>query len=520
MKSLKRIVVFALSLGVVVAAEAQVRLSADFDTGSMGRLVHADTMYMHRGTPDSVRVLSLTVMSRVDPVNPVDKGVPPSSRWFHFRMEGVKNDMVLLRIPNTEVVRPFYSYDGEEYMRFDAKENHYPQMINTVFDRDTAYVAYFVPYTHAHHESDLAAWGRSRYAVCDSIGVSGEGRTISLLTVTDPDVPYENKRKVWIHSREHTSEAPASWHVRGLVNALLGDTPLAAQIRRNAVFYIVPETNPDGVWGGYSRSTPSGINMEINWARPDSLTAPEVLVLKRTIERLTADRPMDLGLNMHSQIAPHVTYWIHSAESTSPAFFRREMLLSALTMNHTDLYHPGDQSFSKLKDIYPEGWYWSLFGEQMLAMTFETPYTYYNRDPNGVWVTTENLAQLGEASLAAVSDILGLGGTERMTVDSEHMSCRGAWKTVCDERVFFGDSYMTAGESGASVTFVWEGVPAGKYDIYRWVPGPLTATYSGDDNRWVLADSVVRRRKGRVSWTYKAAAAGEAIDAVMLVRRR
>lgn len=520
MKSLKRIVLCVLSLAAAEALPAQVRLSADFDTGSVGRLVQADTMCLHGGCPDSVRVLSLTVLSRVDPSNPVDKSVAPSSRWFHFRMEGVRNDMILLRIPNTEVVRPFYSYDGEEYMRFDRKENVYPHSINTVFERDTAYVAYFAPYTHARHESDLRRWSGSRYASCDSIGVSGEGRTISLLTVTDPQTPYKEKRKVWIHSRVHTSEAPASWHVKGLVDALLADTPLAAQIRRNAVFYIVPETNPDGVYGGCSRSVPSGINMEINWDRPDSLTTPEVLVLKRTVERLAADRPMDLGLNMHSQTAPHVTYWIHSAESTSPAYFRRQLLLSALTMNSTNLYAPGEQSFSNLKSIYPEGWYWSLFGEKMLALTFETPYTYYNNDPNGVWVTTENLAQLGEASLEAVSDMLGLGGTERMIADSEQMSVRGPWKTVCDERVFFGDSYMVAGDGGASVTFVWKGVPAGKYDIYRWVPGPQTANFSGDDNRWVLADSIVRRRKGRVSWSFRAAAAGDAADAVMLVRRR
>ena len=499
------------------AAPAQLRLSADFDTENLGKIVRVDSMFLKQSPDDSVQVYSVEVLTRPDPENPVDPDVKPSERWFHFRMEGVRGKNVFLRIPNTEVRRPFFSYDGMNYMRFTQRENLIPQTVHTFFERDTVYVAYFAPYTHQRHTDDMERWSSLPCASSEIIGYSAQGRPIHMLTVTDPSVPESGKRRFWIHARVHTSEAPASWHIKGFVEHLLDSTLLSAQIRRNAVFYIVPETNPDGVFGGYSRSTPSGVNLEINWNRPVEQTAQEVRVLKRTIERLTADRPMDAALNTHSQIAPHITYWIHSAESTSPSFFRREMLLSALTMNHTPFYHPGDQSFSDVNPKYPEGWFWDIVGDKTVALTFETPYTYYNNDPQGEWVSTENLAQVGQATLLTLSDMFDLGGTERKVIDAENAKRRGAWSERSDGQVFFGNSYFVSGKAGASVTFAFGKVPSGRYEIFKWEPGPSTSTYPDGVNRWVRIGRVDQRKKGSLTWTYKATDAGETLDAILLV---
>lgn len=150
-------------------------------------------------------------------------------------------------------------------------------------------------------------------------------------------------------------------------------------------------------------------------------------VLKRTIDSLSTQRPFDVALNLHSQSAPFVTYWIHTAKSTSAKMYRRKMLLSALTIAHTPYYRPIDQRFSEAAPRYAEGWFWQRFGERTLAVTFETPYTYYNNDPAGEWVSRESLAELAHASLLALSDLLDLGGSERRQADSERMKVRGKW---------------------------------------------------------------------------------------------
>ena len=517
MRLLKTILAIAMLLPVTVAA--QVQISTDFDSGCAGRIVSCSTSELECFGSDSASICSIEIMSRADPSNPVDPEVIPSSRWFHLRLEGVRNKMVFLRIPNTEMRRPFFSYDGENYIRFESRENRIPNTVHTLFEQDTVYVAYFIPYTHRQQLEDIRRWSSHPCVTNEVIGYSSEGREINMLTVTDPSVSNTDKRKVWIHTRVHTSEAPASWHLKSMVDELLDDSPLSAEIRRRAIFYIVPETNPDGVSGGYSRSTSTGINLEINWARPDSLTAPEVTVLKRTIERLTADRPMDVALNMHSQTTPQVTYWIHTAETTSPSFFRREMLMSALTACHSPYYNVGEYSLSRLSPKYAEGWFWNKFGDKTLALTFETTYSHYHRNPDSEWVTLENLAQLAHSSLLTLSDLLNLGGSERMAADAESAKLRGKWHTRNDAKLFFGDSYIEAGESKASAVFRFANAEAGTYDVYKWIPGPQTKAATDSDNSWVHTGSVVQKRRGRLTWRYTATEKGEVLDAVLLVRK-
>lgn len=121
---------------------------------------------------------------------------------------------MFLHIPNTEMVRPFYSYDGEEYLRFDAGECSLPQTVYKYFLHDTVYVAYFLPYSHARHKAKADEWACSPFVRRQRIGRSGEGRPIEMLILTDATVPDSLKRRVWIHSRVHTSEAPAAWYPR------------------------------------------------------------------------------------------------------------------------------------------------------------------------------------------------------------------------------------------------------------------------------------------------------------------
>lgn len=452
-----KIVLLAVALpGVWGNVAAQVTISADFDTGSIGSVRRIDSVRMLHAAKNSLEVMSFGIRSRIDPLNPVDTALLPSSRWFHFRLEGVKGKLMFLHIPNTEMVRPFYSYDGEEYLRFDAGECSLPQTVYKYFLHDTVYVAYFLPYSHARHKAKADEWACSPFVRRQRIGRSGEGRPIEMLILTDDTVPDSLKRRVWIHSRVHTSEAPAAWHLEAMIDELLSDAPLSREILRRTVFYVVPETNPDGVRGGYSRSTAQGVNLEINWDRPDSLTQPEVRVLKRTIDSLSTQRPFDVALNLHSQSAPFVTYWIHTAKSTSAKMYRRKMLLSALTIAHTPYYRPIDQRFSEAAPRYAEGWFWQRFGERTLAVTFETPYTYYNNDPAGEWVSRESLAELAHASLLALSDLLDLGGSERRQADSERMKARGKWlRRTAKDRQFFGGSYLVAERKGASVSFVF-----------------------------------------------------------------
>lgn len=528
MKRIRRIGHRLLRLGAAVwiaagslpDASAQVTASADFDSGSMGRMRLSAETRLPAGGRDSIGIVSLEVRSRVDPTDPHAGKAWPSSRWFHFRLQGVRDKLLLLHIPNTELERPFYSYDGRDYRRLDADALVRPQtLLLAAAERDTLYFAYFLPYTHGRHLEKAEQWSRSPFVVRHEIGRSGGGVPLTMLVVTDPGVPDAGKRRVWIHSRVHPSEAPAAWFLEAMVEELLSDRPLSRQLRRSTIFHIVPETNPDGVIGGYSRTTADGINPETDWNRPDSLTSPEVAALKRTIARLADEQPLDVVLNLHTQRAPFVTYWIHTPESSSQQMYRRKMLLSALTIGHTPYYRPIDQRFSTLDPKYAEGWLWQRYGERTLAVTFETTYSCYNADPQGEWVSAENLAELARSSLLALSDLLDLGGEERLRIDCEGRGGRG-WETRRDDnRLFFGDSYRIARRPGAVFACsLPETLPDGCYAVYKWVPGALGARFSERENRWVPLGVTLRKRKGCSRLLYRASAAGDTLDALLLVR--
>ena len=284
-----KIVLLAVALpGVWGNVAAQVTISADFDTGSIGSVRRIDSVRMLHAAKNSLEVMSFGIRSRIDPLNPVDTALLPSSRWFHFRLEGVKGKLMFLHIPNTEMVRPFYSYDGEEYLRFDAGECSLPQTVYKYFLHDTVYVAYFLPYSHARHKAKADEWACSPFVRRQRIGRSGEGRPIEMLILTDATVPDSLKRRVWIHSRVHTSEAPAAWYLEAMIDELLSDAPLSREIMPRKENYMVHEPKPAPVRRGYNLSTDQGDNLKINWDRPDSLTPPEGRVLNLSIYSLSS----------------------------------------------------------------------------------------------------------------------------------------------------------------------------------------------------------------------------------------
>ena len=189
---------------------SQIRISADFDSGSIGSYKLIDSVWFFRNSNDSLLTLSYEIESRFDPLNPVDTALRPSARWYHFRMEGVKGKQIFLNIKNSEAIRPVYSYDGVNFQRFETVENIYKGTVNKIFERDTVYISHFIPYPYSRHEAKLKEWKSLAGVKHEVIGHSTLGLPIEMLTVTDNSVSDVGKKRVWIHGRSHPSETPAS----------------------------------------------------------------------------------------------------------------------------------------------------------------------------------------------------------------------------------------------------------------------------------------------------------------------
>lgn len=89
--------------------------------------------------------------------------------------------------------------------------------------------------------------------------------------------PGTHKKIVWIVARQHPGESMAEWFMEGFLDELT-DTHNAFSNRalKHAIFYVVPNINPDGAIRGHLRTNAVGANLNREWANPTMEHSPEV----------------------------------------------------------------------------------------------------------------------------------------------------------------------------------------------------------------------------------------------------
>lgn len=515
MKMIKVMAAAAFMLAAT-AATAQIKFSSNFESGSMEK-----AELVSQETKNGKEVITYDFYSRFDPANPARPTLAPSARWYYFKMTGVKDKEVILNVKNSDARRPFYSYDNKNWTRFSAAESPDEKTIIKTYDQDEVYIAYYIPYTYSRLLGKIQEWVKHDWVDLSSIGQSEHGRNMPLLTITNKNGKAD-KKVVYIHGRVHTSETPGSWHLERMIDVLTSDTPYANALRENVIYHILPFTNPDGVVEGNSRSNANGVNMEVNWDDPEEVTTKEVKNMRAFLKSLLAQGNVDVFLNMHSQSMHQATYWVHTAETSSDYFYKNLMVLANLTMNDNPYFAKRDLCFSKMGSRYCEGWFWNNSGEKTLAVTFETPYTYYSQNKDGEWVSLENLRTFADHNVLALGDYLGEGAPYRIII--EEPAAAAGFQTLKDNSKFYnGTSYLKAVKDGAAVKYVFNGkkegveIPAGKYEVYKWAAGDNLKESKAGENEWVKVGELQHKGGKKIRYTHKAAS-GELVDNILLKR--
>lgn len=496
---------------------SSVKFFTNFESGSLDSASLKSTVYVAPQMMPGYEQLTFDLFSRFDPANPADPKLQPSARWYYFLMTGVKGKEIVINMHNSDTRRPFYSYDGKEYLRFSTEECAVPNQIKKIYESDSVYIAYFTPYPESMLKSRIAEWEKRECVEVSSIGTSEHGRNMPLLTITNRATDDKEKKVVYIHGRIHTSETPGTWHLDHMIEIISGDSKYAEELRNNTIFYILPFTNPDGVQEGMSRSNANGINLEVNYNSPDSVTAKEVKNILAFLKKTTAKRPIDLVLNMHSQSLNQVTYWVHSAESTSDEYYKQLMLLCNLTINDNPYFRKDDLKFSKHASRYVEGWFWDNFHGKTVAITFETPYTFYNNKPEGEWVSIDNLRAQAHNNVYAIGDFLETPSTERIIV--KESKGKGFKKAKDRGHIFFGNSYLVAKKPGATTKYSVKNLAKGSYDLYKWNAGKNEKVSAEGVNEWVKLGRHDQETDGKFTYTYFASGAGDTADNILLIKK-
>ncbi|MFY8327197.1 M14 family metallopeptidase [Pseudoalteromonas sp. ZZD1] len=223
-------------------------------------------------------------------------------QWFHFRLETTPFQNHKLHINNLENsaypdgwvgYHAVASYDRQTWFRVPSSYEEGTLSFEIEPECGTVYFAYFAPYSYERH-LDLITWAQSQEACqLETLGETLDGRDMSVLRVGgDSD---ENKKTIWITARQHPGETMAEWFVEGVLHKLLDDEdPHAAALLSKAVFYIVPNMNPDGSARGHLRTNAKGVNLNREWQTPSMENSPEVY--------LVLNKMRETGLDMHLDI--------------------------------------------------------------------------------------------------------------------------------------------------------------------------------------------------------------------------
>lgn len=248
---------------------------------------------------------NIHVISSEDPQN-IQLSIPKDNQsefyqWFHFKLE--TQSFVSHKICITDLAKSAYpqgwqnyqavaSYDRDEWFRVDTEFDGDTLTIQHTPEFEHIHYAYFAPYGYERH-LDLLAWSQTSIECQQQyLGDTLDGRDMSVLVIGEPS---ESKKVIWITARQHPGETMAQWLVEGVLERLLDEEDaLARLLLDKAVFYVVPNMNPDGAYRGHLRTNAVGVNLNREWVEPSMEKSPEVFLVKQKMQQVGVDMLLDV----------------------------------------------------------------------------------------------------------------------------------------------------------------------------------------------------------------------------------
>ncbi len=281
-----------------------IRFNTQFEGGSLGTVERIDE-----------GVYRCRVEGQQD-----EHGRNRQASWYFFRMDGVKDQDLTLTLtdfvgeyngkpgacPMGPDLVPVFSEDGEHWRNVPevawddrAKE----ATIRLHSQSDTIWVAHQRPYTPQRLARLLEQVQQCDDARIEVIGKTVKGRDLQLVTVTDADVPDQEKVTVWLQARQHAWESGTSFVMEGALRFVTSDDEDARSLRSRVVFKFTPMVDPDGCADGKVRFNANGYDVNRHWDEVDLrqkrfLTLmPEIWYVKKAI---SSHPQVALLMNLHN----------------------------------------------------------------------------------------------------------------------------------------------------------------------------------------------------------------------------
>jgi len=222
-------------------------------------------------------------------------------QWFHFKLHNTERTEHILHINNAaqaayvegwQEYQAVASYDREHWFRVPTEYDGEKLTISLTPEFDSVYFAYFAPYSYERHQDLIHAAQLHIDCQLQVLGQTIDGRDMSLLKIGEEG---NGKKVIWLTARQHPGETMAEWFMEGFIDRLLDeDDGVARSLLNKAVFYLVPNMNPDGSVRGHLRTNAVGANLNREWQEPSMDRSPEVFLVR--------EKMLSTGVDMHLDI--------------------------------------------------------------------------------------------------------------------------------------------------------------------------------------------------------------------------
>ncbi len=233
------------------------------------------------------------------------------SPWYAFKLwsENPCDIYVKLSYPDDAGHRyhPKLSSDGINWLALDSASFQFTMKIledepamkdltmKLSVGPDTMWISAQELITSTHVDRWMSKLESSSYVSRDTIGLSHEGRPVSLLRIGESD----DQRMIMVISRQHPPEVPGFLAMQAFVETLCADNELARAFRSKYNTYVVPVANPDGVYHGHWRHNRGGVDLNRDW---QDFNQPETSAIRDFMEKLTSSSggKFYFGVDFHS----------------------------------------------------------------------------------------------------------------------------------------------------------------------------------------------------------------------------
>ena len=222
-------------------------------------------------------------------------------QWFYFRVTGARGQACKLHITNAG--KSAYTKGWEGYNAVASDDRQVWRRVPTTYkdgvltiehtpQNDAVWFAYFAPYTMERHSDLIARVQTTPLVQLSVLGKTLDGQDMDLLQIGEPG---PDKRICWAVARQHPGESMAEWWMEGFLNRLLKpDDVGASALLDKAVFYLVPNMNPDGSRRGHLRTNAAGANLNREWVEPTLESSPEVFLVRQRMHETGVDFCLDV----------------------------------------------------------------------------------------------------------------------------------------------------------------------------------------------------------------------------------